>query len=70
MSQSTRMSEQREGGRGNRNGCMDGIDAANLDFLIDAAIIRWMNEHPDDLELSWDNDSIRSLFGRSKVVYL
>ena len=72
MNQSIKMLERKEGGVDIKNGneISSELDAVQLDCLIDAAIFRWVSEHPGKLDPNKDGDSIRKLFGRSKVIYL
>ncbi len=71
MDQSTKLSVQKGGGCEREDKINDtiGLDPI-LDFLIDAAIVEWVEAHPGEISRYGDADCICKFFGNSKVIYL
>ena len=72
MEQTTGLSVQRGGGC-EKTVIMDntlGLDPIRFDYLIDAAVMKWVKAHPEEMKQYIDKDCICSLFGTSKVIYL
>ncbi|NJD03005.1 MAG: hypothetical protein FIA99_10525 [Ruminiclostridium sp.] len=72
MNQSTKLSVQKGGGFA-KTCIIDSISGLNpikLDYLIDAAIMEWVEAHPEEMDRYCDKDYIWELFSASKVIYL
>jgi len=73
MDQSTKLSVQKGGGcekTGNKIDNIPGLDPIKLDYLIDTAIMEWVEAHPEEMNRYSDTDCIWRLFRTSKVIYL
>lgn len=72
MNQSTKLSVQKGGGceKTDKIDSTPGLDPIKLDYLIDAAIMEWVEAHPQEINRYNDEDSIWKLFKTSKVIYL
>lgn len=73
MNQSTKVSVQKGGGseKAGKEDKVLGLDSRKrLDFLIDTAMLKWVESHPEQMNRYSDEDFIRELFRSSKVIYL
>ncbi len=72
MDQSTKLSIQKGEGyeETERDVGIPGMDPVKLDDLIDAAIVAWVEAHPEEMRKCNDSKHIWKLFGPSKVIYL
>lgn len=72
MNQLNRLSVQKGGGceKTGKFNSIPGLDPRKLDYLIDAAILEWIEAHPEEMSKYSDNGGICKLFSSSKVIYL